>query len=217
MRNLFSPESPLFSFGEQLFDMMAVSVLWAVCCVPIVTIGPATSALYYVIVKQVRRKTGSLWSNFFDSFRENMRIGVPLTSMVLIYTTVMAAIIWAKYVLPESVSSVLAGSFLTYVARVMLLPVLLVLPYLAPVLSRFSIGIGAVLKLSLVMSLRFLGRTIVLLAMVAGSAAVLWFVPFAIFALPGLCALGCSFLMEPVLRNYMPKPDPDQPIPWYWE
>jgi uncharacterized membrane protein YesL len=214
VRNMFHPDSPLFSLGEQVFNIMAVSILWAICCIPIVTIGPATCALYYVTVKQVRKNTGSLLSNFFGSFRDSLRIGIPLTCIALIYASVMVAAIWAESSLPEMGS---LGTYLSFAAKALLLPLLFVLPYLAPVVSRFSIGIGAVLKLSMVMALRFLWQTIASLLLIAGFAVLLWFIPYLVFAVPGMCALVCSFFIEPALRNYMPKPDPDQPVPWYWE
>ena len=217
MRDLFNPDGPLFSLGEQLFDIMAASVLWVICCVPIVTIIPATSALYYVAVKQVRKNSGSLLNNFFGSFRGSLRIGIPMTCIVLIYATVTVATIWELNGMTENGSLGTVGIYLSYAVKALLLPLLLVLPYLAPVISRFSIGIGVLLKLSIVLSLRFFWRTFMLLALIAGSAILLWFVPFFIFALPGICAVVCSFLIEPALRKYMPKHDPNESIPWYWE
>ncbi len=206
-------DGPLFSFGEQLFDIMAVSILWAICCVPVVTIGPATCALYYVAVKQVRKRNGSLIKNFFGSFRESLGPGIRLTCIVLIYATVMAAAIWAH----QNGFLGSAGAYLSYAAKVLLLPLLLVLPYIAPIMSRFSIGAGAVIKLSFVMSVRFLWRTILSLALIAGTVILLWLIPFCIFALPGVCALVCSFLIEPALRKYTPRPDAGEPAPWYWQ
>ena len=217
MRVLFNSDGPLFSLGERLFDIVVASVLWAVCCIPIVTIIPATSALYYVGVKQVRRNSGSLLSNYFGSFRDSLRIGVPLTCMVLIYATIMVAATWTLNGMTETGSLGAEGIYLSYAALAMLLPLLLVLPYLAPVVSRFSIGIRALLKLSIVLSLRFFGRTLALLALIAGSAILLWFIPYFIFALPGTCAVVCSFLIEPALRVYMPERNPNEPVPWYWE
>lgn len=217
MRVLSDPDGPLFSFGERLFDVVAASVLWAICCLPIVTILPASSALYYVAVKQVRKNSGSLLTNYFGAFRDSLRIGIPLTCMVLIYATVMVAATWILNGMLENGSLGAEGTYLSYTALAMLLPLFLVLPYLSPVISRFSIGIGPLLKLSIVMSIRFFGRTLVLLALIAGSAVLLWFIPYFIFALPGTCAVVSSFLIEPALRAYMPEHDSTESIPWYWE
>lgn len=214
MRSIFNPDGPLVLFGEHLFNIMAVSLLWVLCCVPIVTIGSATCALYYVAVKQVRRNNGSLLKNFFGSFRDSLRTGIPLTCIVLIYATVMIAAIRVFNGVAETGS---LEAYLSFAAKLLLVPLLLVLPYLSPVISRFTITIGALLRLSLVMSLRFFWRTVLLLALLTGAALLLWFIPYAIVVLPGLCALVCSFIIEPVLRKYMPKPDINEPKPWYWE
>lgn len=217
MRAIFNPDGPLFLFGEQLFNIMAVSILWAICCIPIVTILPATSALYYVAVKQVRKNNGSLLNNFFNSFRDSLRTGIPLTCIVLIYATTMVAVILTLNGMAKNGTTIPASDSLSFAAKALLLPLLLVLPYLSPVISRFSMGIGAHLKLSIVMSLRFFWRTIPLLVLIAGCVILLWFIPYLIVILPGVCALVCSFLIEPSLRKYMPKPDINEATPWYWE
>jgi uncharacterized membrane protein YesL len=216
LRALYNPEGPLFSFGEKLFDIIAVSLLWVICCIPIVTIGPATSSLYYVVVKQVRKDRGSLLKNFFNSFRDGLRTGIPLTCIILIYATTMVATIWVINGMAKNGSLGTASSYLSFAAKALLLPLLLVLPYLAPVLSRFSMGIEVILKLCFVISLRFFWRTILLLVLITGFAILLWLIPYIIIVLPGVCALVCSFLIEPALRKYMPKQDADESIPWYW-
>lgn len=136
--------------------------------------------------------------------------------MVLIYATVMVAAIWWLNGRTENTSPGSEGIYLSYAAIAMLLPLFLNLPYLAPVISRFSIGTWSLLKLSIVLSLRFFWRTLVLLVLIGGSAILFWFMPYFIFALPGVCAVVCSFLIEPALRVYMPQHDPNEPVPWYW-
>ena len=217
MHALFNQDGPLFSFGEKLFDLIAVSLLWVIFCIPIFTIGPATSALYYVAVKQIRKDRGSLLKNFFSSFRDGLRIGIPLTSIVLIYTTIMVATVWLVNSMIDNGSPGTASSYLSFGAKALLVPLLFILPYLAPVLSRFSLGVFAILKLCIVMSIRFFWRTLLALVLFAGAAVLLWFIPYLFILLPGVCALVCSFLIEPALRKYQPEPDPNDPIPWYWE
>lgn len=217
MPNIFKPDGPIYIFGEKLFDIVAVSILWVLCCIPIITIIPASGALYYVVVKQIRKNNGSLLQNFFGSFRDSLRIGIPLTCIVLIYSTVMFYIIWATSGNVDSGSLGAIGDYLSIAAKVLLIPLLLVLPFLVPVISRFSMSIAAILKLSIVISFRFFWRSILLLALISVSAILLWFIPHTIIALPGISALVSSFLIEPVLRKYMPETDPNDPTPWYWE
>ena len=50
-RSLFDSESPLSRLLGRLLDIVVLSVLWLVCSLPIVTIGPASAALYYSCAK----------------------------------------------------------------------------------------------------------------------------------------------------------------------
>ena len=37
----------------KICDMMCLNVIWLICCIPIVTIGASTAALYSVMLKMV--------------------------------------------------------------------------------------------------------------------------------------------------------------------
>ena len=45
-RNFFNPEGLVWKPLGQLGDLVMLSLLWGICSVPLVTIGPATAALY---------------------------------------------------------------------------------------------------------------------------------------------------------------------------
>ena len=44
----FSLENPIWKFIGNLADFFLLSCLWYLCCLPVVTAGAATTALYYV-------------------------------------------------------------------------------------------------------------------------------------------------------------------------
>lgn len=50
----FSMDSPVFHIADQITDLLVAGFLWLVFSVPVVTIGPASAALYYTVVKVVR-------------------------------------------------------------------------------------------------------------------------------------------------------------------
>lgn len=51
---MFQIDGPVVSFFSFLCDMIILNILWIICCIPIVTIGPATIAAHYVAMKLVR-------------------------------------------------------------------------------------------------------------------------------------------------------------------
>ena len=48
-----------------IIDLVFVGILWLLCSLPVLTLGPASTALYYAIVKNVRHDRGQLSRVFF--------------------------------------------------------------------------------------------------------------------------------------------------------
>lgn len=49
MNDAERPALPISIVGSQILNLVKLNVLWLVCCVPIMTIGPATSAMNLVL------------------------------------------------------------------------------------------------------------------------------------------------------------------------
>lgn len=77
MRGVFNPDSPMMRALGVVWDLIVLNLLFLVCCIPVVTIGPAITALHYVTTKMAGEKDGTpVVGNFFKSFRANFRQGV---------------------------------------------------------------------------------------------------------------------------------------------
>ena len=51
-----------------VWDLIVLNLLFLVCCIPVVTIGPAITALHYVTTKMAGvKKTALRWSAIFSS------------------------------------------------------------------------------------------------------------------------------------------------------
>ena len=46
---LFNPDSRIMIFLSRVADLVILNILWLVCCIPVVTIGASTTAMYHVI------------------------------------------------------------------------------------------------------------------------------------------------------------------------
>lgn len=58
MNKIFGHDTFFFRFMNQAGNVIIASLLWLVGCLPVVTIGTSTIALYYTTVKSVRRGRG---------------------------------------------------------------------------------------------------------------------------------------------------------------
>ncbi|MDD3173509.1 MAG: YesL family protein, partial [Herbinix sp.] len=73
MGNFFNIDNGFFAFLSKVCDILFLSIIWVAFCIPIITIGPANTALYYATVKVIRRDRGYLFREFFKSFRMNFK------------------------------------------------------------------------------------------------------------------------------------------------
>lgn len=71
MGTLFSINSPLWNFMDKVLHLLLLNLLWFLCCIPVVTIGASTTALYSVMLRYTRNQEGYLIREFFQAFRQN--------------------------------------------------------------------------------------------------------------------------------------------------
>ena len=180
-----------------------LNLLWFVCSLPIVTIGASTTALYYVTLKIAENAEGDITQQFFRSFRSNFKQATVLWIALLVVGVVLGTDIYVLRHLSASTSGALAIALTLVLALVIVacIAYAFVLAYVFPLLSRVDNTNLAMLKNSLLISIRYLSCTICTLAIHAAMAftVVNIFTP-AIALGMGVSALLSSYLLSPVLR-----------------
>lgn len=199
-RNVFNPDSNLMILMSQITDCIFLSLFWILGCFPVVTMGPATAALYDATARGLREGEKHSWSKFWQSFKRNLISGI-LPGLV-----VLAAGAGAGWLLIRVWNAAVAGSIswmLFAAAALVGILVLGVLSLVMPVLSRFENGFGRLMKNCLLLGIANAPRTI-LIGLINGVSIYLC-VRFVapVFILPCLASLLTSLLIEPVLRPFM--------------
>ena len=82
-------DSPVVTIADQIAEIIVAGFLWLIACIPIITIGPASAALYYTIVKVVRKKHSTVTQAFWYSFKENLKQGIVITLIYLVYAVIL--------------------------------------------------------------------------------------------------------------------------------
>lgn len=203
MNQLFSTDGVVYRFLTVTGNIIIATVLWLIGCIPVVTIGTSTAALYYTIVKSVRKEVGYVHAEFWRGYKLNLKKGVAATAALLALGLLLG--MEMRMVLENGVE---VSRIWYSLSGLLILLMLLVTLYLFPVMSRFDMKLGKLCMLSFVMSIRFWYIT---LALGAGLAAVVlaqvYLLPIPLVLLtPGLWCYASSFLVERVMKAYMPKP-----------
>ena len=196
---IFNSENKVWRFLGKLVDVFVVNLLFVICSLPIVTIVPSCSAMYYVTMKLVRDTENYPARSFLHFFRKNWKQGVVL-SVILIVTGVLFA---GDIFLYRQYADLIPGSMVLTVLMIALFVVwLFIALYLPAVFARFDNSIKNTLKNSLLMAIAHLPFTllILLITIVLGILGV--FVPILWF---GLVAFGNSCVFVKIFDRYMPK------------
>jgi len=88
MQSLFSPDSKIMQALTGLADLMILNMLFVFTCIPIFTIGAASSALYTVCFRMVRQEEGHIFSSYFRAFRDNFRQGTGIWLILLLFSAI---------------------------------------------------------------------------------------------------------------------------------
>ena len=201
MGSFFSINSPFYKIMSKVFDAIVISLIYVVVCIPVITIGPATTALYYTIVKSLRRERGYIVREFFKSFKMNIKQGIIAG---LIFTLLAALLIFNLY--NVDVIGGKAAGYLWYLYLILLILEMMVYVYVFPILSRFTVTIKNLFRLSLFMAIRHLLTTLVSLVILAAGLLITWLTTgLALFFVPALVTLLTSLMMERVLKRYLPE------------
>lgn len=252
MSKFFSVDNKFFSTVNKIVDLLWLSFLWSLISLPmifivfvflfeydkvglyillllpisVITVGPASAALYYAVVKSVRRERSYATKCFFHAFKQNFKYGA-LSS--LIFGAAIAMLIvdyfWATYSdsVDPNIAGLMRGAFIGIAVFV-----LFTLVWVNPLLSRFELKLKDLLKNALILAIKNVFRTIIMAAFWIGLGYVFWtffeyifqYIILIPFILPGLSALLRSFIIEPVFKRITgdPNEDSDSEVDaWYAE
>lgn len=205
MEALFSPDSKFMKIMSRIGDLLLLNVYFLATCVPVFTIGAASTALYSVCFRFDTNREEGVTKSYFRAFRENFRQSTILWLILLLCGTTACVNTYLFYRMP----SVLHYAFLLF--AILFVLVLLICGYTFPLLSQFDNNNRSTLKNALILSLGFLPRSI-LIAALNVFPAVLMLLNFYVFLQAGFlwvalyfstAAYANTFLLKKVFAPYL--------------
>lgn len=205
-------ESKLKTALTAVIDILYAGILWLLCSLPILTLGPATTALYYATAKRIRHDRGQLTKVFFAGFRQNFRQSFL---MWLLYLAVLGLAAFDFYAYRHM--GLPSGGLVSAFSGILALPALLSFPWMFSYISRFSNSFAGSLKFVCFLMARHLGKTLILTGELALFLGISWMLPQILPLLPGVFALLMSLTIEPVFRIYTAGQEAGNGDAWYNE
>lgn len=211
MGGIFSYDSKFTLALHKFADVIIASVLWIIGCLPILTIGTSTTALYYTCIKAVSGE-GAIVKNYFKSYKENLKQSIVVEIILLI----IAYIMYINWKLIFNISD--GGAIFKVVYFVVLLWLVPIVCYLFPILARFAITTKLLFVNAFVLSFKNLPKTIFIIltsmlpivCFVVRFEYVIKLLPLIVLAVPGLIAFLNATMFIKVFEPYMPKEEQEE-------
>lgn len=207
---IFNVDSGFNRALTKIADMVLLSFYWLICCLPIVTIGASTTALYYACMKN-HLEEGTNTRNFFHAFIRDLKQSLVLELIVVV---VAGLLVVDLYVLPQM--NIPLGGLVQIILTVCAVIGIAMLSYLFPLLARFETTMIRRFQNAIFMSLMNFQYTLLIVAVNCVPLLVLVLmpdlfvavVPLVVLVWPGAAALINAKFFLKIFAQYERQEEP---------
>lgn len=154
----FNLDSPLMQALNKVADLMWLNILTLICCIPVITVGPALTALHYMALKMVRNEECYIARDYFKSFKLNLRQGIVIWLIEL----VIVSLLIGDFLILQN-SEVAFGEPMRVILMVVAVLVLFLFTFVYPVLAKFDNTVMRTLKNALFIGILQFPKTILMM------------------------------------------------------
>lgn len=203
---LFDSNKLFWRGMDTIFDVFVLNSLWLLCCLPIFTIGPSTTAFFYSMINLIygEETSVSVSKDFFRSFRQNLKQGISLG----LFLSIVGIFLITDVLMCHKAGTGMFTFFMTFFLIIFFLWASVTL-YSFPLLAKFDRTNKNILMWAFVLSVKHLARTILIFLtwiFAFWSCHILHGLIFIAFGLAGECQV---LIMRSVLNPYMQDVEQD--------
>ena len=143
---------------SKIGDMFILNLIYVLSCIPVITIGASTTALYYTTLKMAENKESYVWRDYWKAFKMNLKQATAIWLVVFIGWAVIA------------LDVLLAGGFGTQLGTVVAVMMVIAAVFLGvlslyvfPLLARFDNTVMRTMKNAVLIAIRHLPSTVLIL------------------------------------------------------
>lgn len=193
MNRYFNADSPIMRFLSRISDIMLLNILFILTSIPVITIGPSLTALYYTTQKMTEHKETYLIKDYLKSFKENFRQAVIMWIICLLFVLVVLIDfrIFSDTNTASMVEILLISSLLLF---------LFVFEHLFAFCARFYSSIKDNFITAFVISIRYFPQTLLCIGMDIVFLTIV-FVMESVFHYGVILCLGFGFALPAFIKS----------------
>lgn len=204
MANILNYDNKFFQIINKLVDCFYISLLWIIFCIPIVTIGTSTTAMYYTVNKVLRGNRGYVWRSFWDSFKSNFKQSAIIWLICLAAGILLGLDAYITYQMLANGEKI---GVLYYIFLVMLVFLVLWMCYLFSYTARFENSIKLIMRNCAMIAIANLPKTFLIFVLLVLAVFIVYLLPFLILLVPALVTWSLNAILENIYRKYMSPED----------
>lgn len=200
MNGFFNPDNKLWSTLSSAVDAVLLNLMWLISCIPIFTVGAATTAFYYTTHKVIRNQRSSIWREYWSSFRGNFK---QATKLWLLFLGIFLVFSFDIRICSGYLKTGASIGALTYFFIVLAAMALVWFMYVFAYLARFENNCKATLKNAAIMAVANFPRSLAVLVILVVMLGVCWIFPLFTWFVPAIAMVLLNRVLERVFRKYM--------------
>lgn len=198
---IFSVDGFLYRLISKLTDLLLLTILWLICCIPIITIGASTVAVYSVTLKMVKGEESYIVKSFFKAFAANFKQSTLAWIIYLFFGGILA---YTFYLYFYGMKGMLPTFFIGILFLAAFLYIISLL-YVFPLIARYENTVKQTIKNTILIAFRYSFRTLQMLFVIIILIAIgmwnLYTIFFAIIIGGGTIMFILSFFFRVVFDN----------------
>lgn len=214
MGNIFNYNNKFFQVINKVVDCFYISILWLIFCIPIVTIGASTTALYDTTHRVLRRGEGYVWKTFWGSFKSNFK---QTTKIWLIMLVIFVALFYDYQITKEFLEQGSSLGAFCYFFYIMMLFEYIWAIYTFCYSARFELNMKAVMKNGAILAVVKLPWSFLMILLFVIAVIIIPFMPIMLFLFPAAIAVIYEMILEKIFRQFMKPEDLEKEVQRDWE
>lgn len=193
-------DNPVFRAVGKILEVLGISLLWLILCIPIVTAGAATTALYYTVNKTIKHNRGYAIRGFFSAFVSNFKQSTIVWLFFFVWLAILGVDCYYMYsfaVMGEAMGKLRIA---VYVLTILVIAWSL---YVFPYIARFENTTKEVFKNTLIIAVANAPSTILLTGLFTLQCYIIYRWTPLIIVMPVIYNIFKSIYLEKVFRKYM--------------
>lgn len=199
LERMFDPENGFWQLMTKLYKVCFLSLVWALCCLPVVTAGAATAAFFDYTFSLAENREGRLIPAYFKAFAAHFKRATPafLCMLAAAVVVVVDLLFLMEGLLPKALNTVLLA-----VACLAALLWVLVSLYLYSVLVKLRLSLRGTLRRSLLMAVGHFPFTVGMLLILGLFLFLSWRFPILSPMLLGIGIFVNTYLLKYLYDRY---------------